>query len=66
VRARARALGDDVMTETFLTWMLGWLKKPVRYCCPFYVETGTCRQILMKLPNIRFHEYRFSRSSVVT
>jgi hypothetical protein len=35
-----------------------------RYCCLMLAKTGMCRQILVKVPNIKFHENQLERSRV--
>jgi hypothetical protein len=34
--------------------------------CLLLTDTGLCRNILIKLPNIKFHENSFSDSRIVT
>jgi hypothetical protein len=38
----------------------------VRYCCPTLNITGMCRQILVKLPDIKIRENSFGGSGTVT
>jgi hypothetical protein len=42
-----------------------WSAWSACYCCFILIRTEICRQILVKLPGIKFYESPFSRSQVV-